>query len=152
MRLTYNVLNLGSINRHCLILYHNGKKGLQNFIRDEICRFWFGRRFRLKINHLRFLSMNPIRDLLILGRFLPRYAINRYGIFLSRIIINFTVVLPIGITRGHLATQEHTTSKRLNQVIHTSCRNQGIGFEAIIFVRAIRMTKYEEFKFVIKCS
>ena len=40
------------------------------------------------------------------------------------------------MARGHLATEDHAISKRLNRATHTRCREQGIGFEPIVFDHA----------------
>ena len=45
------------------------------------------------------------------------------------------------MARGHLAAEEHTTAKRLNRATHTRCREQGIGFEPIVFDHARGMNE-----------
>ena len=52
------------------------------------------------------------------------------------IVIDFAVVSPFRMARGHLATEDRATTKWLNQAAHTRCREQGIGFEPIVFDHA----------------
>ena len=128
--------NFGSIWSSLLDLYHDWEINPHNCIRDEICRFLFGVRFGLKIESLGLLPDEPDRrpaDLLTIPSALCRQSSWH---FLPRIAIDFTVVSPFRMARGHLATEDYVTSKRLNRVIHARCREQGIGFEPIVFDHA----------------
>ena len=113
-----------------------GKIGLHNCIRDEVCRFLSGGGFRLKIDSLGLLPDEPDRrsiDLLTIPSALCHQSSWH---FLPRIVIDFAVVSPFRMARGHLITAEYTTSKRLNRAAHARCREQGIGFEPIVFDHA----------------
>ena len=119
--------------RHCLPCVIIGKTGLHNCIRDEVCRFLSGGGLGLKIESLRFLPDESDRrpaDLLTIPSALCRQSSWH---FLPRIAIDFVVVSPFRMARGHLATEDHIPIKRLNQAAHVRCREQEIGFEPIVF-------------------
>ena len=123
-------------SHHCLTCIMIGKTGLQNCIRDEVCPFLSGGGLGLKIEPLGLLPDEPNRrpaDLLTIPSALCRQSSWH---FLPRIAIDFAVVSPFRMARGHLATEDHATTKRLNQATHTRCREQGIGFEPIVFDHA----------------
>ena len=110
-----------------------GKTGLYNCIRDEVCRLLSGGRFRLKIEPLGCLPDEPDRrsaDLLTIPSALCRQSSWH---FLPRIAIDFIFIFSFRMARGHLATEENAIIKRLNQAPHNRCREQGIGFEPIVF-------------------
>ena len=121
---------------HCLIYIIIGKIGLYNYIRDEIYHFLSGGRLGLKIESLGLLPDEPDRrpaDLLTIPSALCRQSSWH---FLPRIAIDFAVVSPIRMARGPLTTEDYAASKRLNRATHTRCREQGIGFEPIVFDHA----------------
>ena len=122
--------------RHCLICIMIGKIGLHNCIRDEVCRFLSGGGLGLKIESLGLLPDEPDRrpaDLLTIPSALCRQSSWH---FLPQIAIDFAVVSPFRMARGHLATEDYTISKRPNRAAHIRCREQGIGFEPIVFDHA----------------
>ena len=113
-----------------------GKIGLHNCIRDEICRFLSGGGLGLKIEPLGLLPDEPDRrpaDLLTIPSALCRQSSWHFP---PRIAVDFAVVSPFRMARGPLATEDYATSKRLNRATHTRCREQGIGFEPIVFDHA----------------
>ena len=128
--------SFGSIWSAVLDLHHDWANRLNNYIRDEVCRFLFGGGLGLKIEPLGLLSDEPDRrpaDLLTIPSALCRQTSWHV---LSRIAIDFVVMSPFRMARGHLATEDCIPSKRLNRATHTRCREQGIGFEPIVFDHA----------------
>ena len=96
---------------HCLTYIMLRKIGLYNCIRDEVCRFLFGGRFGLKIESLGFLPDKPDRrpaDLLTIPSALCRQSSWH---FLPRIAIDFTIISPFRMARGHLAREAIKTAQ-----------------------------------------
>ena len=80
--------------------------------------------------------MNPIGDPLIFLRFLPRYAVNHHGIFFRGLQLILRLTPRFGWQETPLVTEDYAISKRLSRATHTRCREQGIGFEPIVFDHA----------------
>ena len=130
--------------RHYLNYIMIGKIGLHNCIRDEICRFLSGGGLGLKIEPLGLLPDESDRrpvDLLTIPSALCRQSSWH---FLPRIAIDFAVISPFRMARGYLVTEDHITSKWLNRAAHTRCREQGIGFEPIVFDHAGGMNEEDK--------
>ena len=88
-----------------------GKTEFHNFIRDEICRFLSGGGFRLKTESLGLLPDESDRrsaDLLTIPSALCRQSSWH---FLPRIAIDFAVVSPFRMARGHLVMEDHARIK-----------------------------------------
>ena len=129
-------IDMDRYGHHCLIYIMIGKIGLHNYIRDEICRFLSGGGLGLKIEPVGLLPDEPDRrpaDLLTIPSALGHQSSWH---FLPRIAIDFAVVSPFRMARRRLATDSYATSKRLNRATHTSCREQWIRFESIVFDHA----------------
>ena len=117
-----------------------GKMEIYNYIRDEICRFLSGGGFGLKIESLGFLPDESDRrsaNLLTIPSALCRQSSWH---FLPRIVIDFAVVSPFRMARGHLTTEEHATIW-FKRAPHPRSREQGIGFEPIVFDHAGSMNE-----------
>ena len=131
-------------DRHCLSYIMMKGMGFHNFIRDEIFRFLIGERFGLNIESLGFLPDESDRrrsaDLLTIPSTLYHQL---QWHFLFRIRIDFAVDSPFPMTRGHLATEGYAISPRFNAVPHIRYREEGIGFESIIFDHAGNMSEEE---------
>ena len=115
-----------------LIYIMNDKTGLDNCIRDEVCRLLSRGEFGLKIESLGLLPDEPNRrptDLLTIPSALSRQSSCH---FLPRIAIDFAFVSLFRIARGRKATEDYATTKRFNQATHARYREQGIGFEPIV--------------------
>ena len=98
----------------------------------------------MKIESLGLLPDEPDRrsaDLLTIPSALCRQSSWH---FLPRIIIDFAIFSPFRMARGHLATEDHATTKWFNRATHTRYCEQGIGFESIVFEHAGGMNEEDK--------
>ena len=98
----------------------------------------------MKIESLGLLPDEPDRrpaDLLTIPSALCRQSSWH---FLPRITIDFAIISPFRMARGPLVTEDYAISKWFNRAAHTRYREQGIGFESIVFDHAGGMNEEDK--------